>query len=71
MVAKGAVLMQKIHRVKVISKDPWCASVPSEMLAECDTWILKPLQKTCKKGHPIEYVEEAKVQDGMQRSIQK
>lgn len=48
---------RKSHSVKVLSRNPWCASVPSELLTECDTWILKPFQPTCKKGHKIEYVE--------------
>lgn len=61
-------LERKIHKVKLISENPWCASVPSEMLAECDTWILKPFQKTCKKGHIIEYVKEAQIAEGMRRA---
>lgn len=48
---------RKIHSVKVLSRNPWCVSVPSELLIECDTWILKPFQPTCKQGHPIKYVE--------------
>ena len=50
----------KIHRVKIVNKEPFCAIIPSEMLADCDTWTLEPFQKTCKKGHKIEYVEEFK-----------
>lgn len=47
----------KVHKVRLLHKDPFCASVPSEMLMECDTWILKPFQERCKRGHKIEYVE--------------
>lgn len=51
-------MVEKIHKVKLLSKEPWCVSIPSEMLAVCDTWTLEPWQKTCKKGHLIEYIME-------------
>lgn len=58
-------MTEKVHRIKIISKEPWCALVPSELL-ECDSWIISyPFQKTCKKGHLIEYYE-AKDERGME-----
>lgn len=54
------VVTEKTHKVRLLSKDPFCVSVPSEMLMECDTWVLKPFQEKCKKGHKIEYIEGEK-----------
>jgi hypothetical protein len=53
-------ISEKIHKVKLLSKEPFVVSVPSEMLMECDTWTLEPFQKTCKKGHTIKYVVDGK-----------